>query len=457
MKHPAKPTTSKESSPSATELVAISRLRPWDRNPRTHSKKQIKQIADSIRAFGFTNPILVDQHRRIIAGHGRVEAAKLLGLHEVPVLQLEHLTETELRAYVVADNRLAEKAGWDYDLLATEFQALEDDSFDLSLTGFEVADLDLMLDSRGRDDADTEADAIPVPEANDPPVNRPGDLWLLDRHRLLCGDARDPAAYRALMEDGKAEAVFTDPPYNVRIDGHVCGLGAVRHREFAMASGEMSEAAFTEFLRTCLTHMAEHSTDGALHYVCMDWRHVFELITAARDVYEKQVNQVVWDKGAGGMGSFYRSQHELVFVFRNGKAPHRNNVELGRHGRNRTNLWRYPGVNSFGGNRSDLELHPTVKPVAMVADAIRDCTKRGAIVLDPFAGSGTVFIAAEKTGRRARAMECDPLYVDTAIRRWQGYANADAVHAATGETFSTRERQARAETSLAPEEASHAD
>lgn len=448
---PASPVT-----PPRMELVDITRLRPWGRNARTHSRKQIQEIAASIRAFGFTAPILADRCDRIIAGHGRVEAAKLAGLHEVPVLRLEHLSETELRAYVLADNRLAEKAGWDHDLLVTELQALEELDFDLSLTGFDAPDLDLMLDGDGRNDADPEADCMPDEHPEAPPVTRPGDLWLLERHRLLCGDARDPEAYSELMAGERAEVVFTDPPYNVPIDGHVCGLGSISHREFAMASGEMTEAGFTDFLRSCLANMAANSENGALHYVFMDWRHIFELLTAARTVYGKQVNMAVWDKGVGGMGSLYRSQHELVFVFRTGNTPYRNNVELGRHGRNRTNVWRYSGANSAAGNRADLALHPTVKPAAMVADAIRDCTKRGAIVLDPFAGSGTVFIAAEKTGRQAYGMEIDPLYVDTAIRRWQGYAHADAVHAASGETFSERERRAHAAARMeAVEETGH--
>ena len=267
-------------------------------------------------------------------------------------------------------------------------------------------------------------------------MSRVGDLWLLGDHRLLCGDATKLASYGSLLGGERAQLVFVDPPYNVRIDGHVCGSGSIKHREFEMAAGEMSEAQFTGFLTTVLERLAQHSADGSIHYVCMDWRHIFELLAAGRAAYSELKNLCVWNKDNGGMGSLYRSKHELVLVFKHGSGAHINNVELGRHGRNRTNVWDYAGVNSFGAGRlDDLAMHPTVKPVALVADAIMDCSHRGGIVLDCFGGSGTTLIAAEQTGRHGRLIELDPAYVDVAIRRFAKLTGEKVTQAASGLTF----------------------
>jgi DNA modification methylase len=415
---------------------ATNELVPFVRNARTHSKKQIHQIACSIKSFGWTNPVLIDGDGNIIAGHGRVEAAKLLGMENVPTLLIDHLTEAQKRAYLLADNRLAELAGWDVDILATELQFLTsiDLDFDVSVVGFETAEIDLMIESL--DPEDNEAEEGSDIDKDSPPISRPGDLWLLGPHCLLCGDARDRAAYDRVMGDERARMVFTDPPYNVAIDGHVCGLGSVKHREFEMAAGEMSEAEYTDFLETVLASLATVSLDGALHFVFMDWRGAYDLMSAGREVYSELKNLCIWNKTNGGMGSLYRSKHELVFVFKAGTAPHVNNVELGRFGRNRSNVWTYPGVNSLrAGRLEELRMHPTVKPVALVADAIKDASHRGDVVLDPFCGSGTTIIAAEKTGRRAAAIEIDPVYADTGVCRWQAYAKKDAVHAETGLPF----------------------
>ena len=423
----------------------VATLRPRERNPRTHSRKQIRQIAESIQTFGFTNPVLVDEAGNIIAGHGRVEAARLLGMETLPTIRLADMSEAQVRAYVIADNKLAENAGWDPNLLAIELQYIQelDIDFDLPLTGFEAAEVDLLLESLGPGESDPAADTLSETDPASPPVSRPGDLWLLGLHRLLCGDATEETSYRRLMGGKKVQMVFTDPPYNVPIHGHVSGLGSIRHEEFPMASGEMSEAEFTTFLRTVLGHLAVFSADGSIHYICMDWRHLYELLTAGRAVYSELKNLCVWNKDNGGMGSFYRSKHELVLVFKNGTAPHLNHFELGQHGRYRTNVWDYPGVNSLHAGRLEtLALHPTVKPVALVADAIKDCSKRRGIVLDPFAGSGTVFIAAQKTTRRAYAMELDPRYVDTAVRRWEAYTGETAVHDETRLSF-VKMREAR--------------
>jgi len=422
-------------------------LVPYVGNARTHSVKQITQIAASIRQFGFTNPVLIDEDGGIVAGHGRVAAASRLGLVEVPTIALAHLSAAERRAYVIADNRLAELAGWDREILALEFQALSelDLDFDLEVTGFDTAELDVLLDG----DFDTDVDNA-VPEiAPGAFVSQPGAVWLLGRHRLICGDAQLRATYEQLMGDEKAQAVFTDPPYNVKIGGHVCGSGAIKHREFAMASGEMDQAGFTQFLAKALGGMVGVSVDGAIHFVCMDWRHVRELQAAGDPVYSELKNLIVWKKTNAGMGTFYRSQHELVFAYKVGTAPHINTFGLGNTGRYRTNVWEYAGVNSFGANQKDLELHPTVKPVALVADAIKDVTQKGDIVLDGFGGSGTTLIAAERTGRSARLVELDPLYCDVICRRYAELTGNAAILATSGETFdavATR-REAEAQSS----------
>ena len=417
------------------EYQSVSSLKPIAHNARTHSKKQLHQIAASIREFGFTNPVLIDRSNTIIAGHGRIDAAKILGLDQVPTIQIEHLSEAQKRAYVIADNKLADNAGWDPDILAIEFQHLSsiDVNFELEITGFDTAEIDLLVDGAHKPDAIGDR----IPPTGGPPVTQRGDLWLLGDHRIICGDARDAAVFEQLMAGDTARLAFTDPPYNVPIDGHVCGLGLVKHREFAMASGEMTAREFTAFLHTIFMNAAEVSADGAIHFICMDWRHVEEVMRAGKGAYSELKNICVWNKDNGGMGSFYRSKHELVFVLKVGNAPHLNTIELGRSGRYRTNVWDYAGVNSMrAGRLDDLAMHPTVKPVALVIDAIKDCSRRDDLVLDPFGGSGTTLIAAEKSRRRARLIEIDPAYVDVAIRRWQKLTGGSATHGASGHTFS---------------------
>lgn len=406
----------------------VASLKPYARNARTHSKRQIKQIAESIERFGFVNPVLVGDDGTIIAGHGRVDAARLLGLRAVPTLALSHLTEAEKRAYVIADNKLALNAGWDREILAIELQGLIDLDFEVELTGFSLAEIDLVLDEAGEADPnlpDSAEDTFAV--VSGPAVSRWGDVWIMGRHKLICGDARGKSDYALLLESEQVDMVFTDPPYNVSIDGNVCGLGTVRHREFAFASGEMSQMQFTRFLEDSLGPMASVMRDGAIAFVCMDWRHMEELLTAGKSVFTELKNLVVWNKTNGGMGAFYRSKHELIFVFKQGTAPHTNSFGLGETGRYRTNVWDYAGISSISASRSEeLAMHPTVKPVALIADAIRDCSKRGEIILDSFGGSGSTLIAAEKTGRAARVIEYDPIYCDTIVRRWQAYSGKDA-------------------------------
>jgi DNA modification methylase len=412
-------------------------LKPYPRNARRHSSKQIRQIADSIRTFGFTNPILIDAQDMILAGHGRVEAAKILNMATVPCVRIETVTPDQRRAYILADNKLALNAGWDQEILAIELQGLVDLGFDMTVTGFSLAEADFILDAARDGATDTPAgpeDVIPL--ISEDAVTRMGDLWRLGRHRLICGDARNADDYDRLLASETVDLIFTDPPYNVPIDGHVCGSGRIRHREFAMGVGEMSPSSFTAFLSETLGAAAKRCRDGAIAFVCMDWRHMSELLTAGRAAFSELKNLCVWNKTNGGMGSFYRSKHELVFVFKVGTAPHVNSFGLGDTGRYRTNVWDYPGISSMGTGRMDeLSMHPTVKPAALVADAIRDCSRRGDIVLDSFGGSGTTLIAAETCGRGARLIEYDPAYCDTIVLRWERMTGKPAILSSTDKSF----------------------
>jgi DNA modification methylase len=428
------------------ESVATNTLKPYVRNPRSHSPKQIRQIARSIREFGFTNPILIDADRVVIAGHGRLEAAKLLGIERVPCIRLDHMTEAEKRAYFIADNKIAENAGWDPKLLALEFRYISelDVDLDLTVTGFEPAEIDLSLQGLESEASAEKADEVLEPDRSRLSVSRKGDLWLLgehQQHRIICADARDDSSFYELLAGRKAQLVVTDPPYNLRV-GRIGGRGASRHPEFAMASGEMSVTEFTVFLSTILRRLVTYSVDGSLHFLFLDWRHIFELLSAARELYTEFKNLCIWNKPNGGMGSLYRSKHELIFVFKNGTARHINNVELGKFGRNRPNVWDYSGVNSFRENRlEELAAHPTPKPVALVSDVFLDASTRNGIVLDCFGGSGTTVVAAEETGRRGFLMELDPAYVDVAIRRFEKLTGLEAIHADTGLSFADVERR----------------
>ncbi len=418
------------------EYLAAQELKPYPRNARTHSKKQLRQIGESIKTFGFTNPVLIDDDNMILAGHGRVDAAMTIGMDQIPCVRMSSMSPAQKRAYVLADNKLALNAGWDDTILAEELQALLSDDaleFDFELTGFSIAEVDGLIDGlSAEEDGNPQDDQLPCP---DDTVMRckPGDIWQLGPHRLICGDALDPSVAATLMDGDKATMVFTDPPYNVPIDGHVGGSGRTKHREFAMASGEMSSSEFTSFLKTSFQNQANHATDGSIHFICMDWRHISELLDAGRHVYTELKNLITWVKDNGGMGTFYRSRHELIFAYKLGTAPHINSFELGQHGRYRTNVWQYKGVNTMkAGRMQELALHPTVKPVQMIADAIKDVSARNDIVLDLFGGSGSTLIAAHKTGRRARICELDQIYCDRIIARYEIFAKDEAELIACG-------------------------
>lgn len=411
-------------------------LTEYPNNPRQHDTKQLIKIQNSIEKFGFINPILVDEHNEIIAGHARLAAARLAHLPQVPVIHLEHLSTAQKKAYRIADNKLAELGTWSVENLQLEFQELEklDLDFSLGITGFDMGDIDLILEGKEAK-ADPKANNIPfIPD--DEIVSKEGDIWILGEHRIICGNSLQKGTLSQLMEDKKADMVFTDPPYNVKINGHVCGAGNVQHKEFKFASGEMTVEEFTQFLKTSFELLCMFSKDGSLHYICMDWRHIKEIMTAA-DVYDQFKNLCVWRKDNAGMGSFYRSQHELIFMFKHGKEPHINNVELGVHGRYRTNVWNYAGVNTPSAENAEKRaMHPTVKPVELIKDAILDASNRGGVVLDTFLGSGSTLIAAEKAGRICYGVELEPKYVDTAIRRYESLGEKYiAIHAASGKTY----------------------
>ena len=428
--------------PLKVEMKPIGELKPAKRNARTHSDEQIEQIASSIAQFGFLNPILVDGKGRVVAGHGRLQAATRIGLDEVPTLCVAHLTKDELRAFAIADNRIAEKAGWDRETLRVELEELQalDLDFEIEITGFNTGEIEVIMDGAvpAEDDA---AEEIPKLDPRIHSGVEVGDLWILGDHRLYCGSSLEHESFKRLMGDDRARMVFSDPPYNVKIDGHVGGLGNIHHDEFQMAAGEMSRQQFTDFLATVFGHEARFSVDGAIHFQCMDWRHQIEMLEAGESVYSELKNLCVWAKDNGGMGTFYRSRHELVFVWKVGTAPHLNTVELGRNGRYRTNVWEYRGATKSGA-KAELALHPTVKPVPLVIDAIKDTSKRGDIVLDAFGGSGSTLIAAEKARRRARLIELEPKYCAVTIERWQRLTGREATLCATGETYaSVRERR----------------
>ena len=433
--------TAKLASLSATQ-ANVDSIKPDSRNPRTHSPKQIKQIARSIQSFGFNVPILIDKDSKILCGHGRYLAAKQIGMPMVPIIRLDHLTPEQAKAFAIADNRLTENSTWNETLLGEVFAELSELELDFCLedTGFTMGEIDLKIEGLSIEPEQDPADAFEDPAG--PVVTLVGDVWRLGKHRILCGNALEKKSYEALMQGQLGHAAANDNPYNVVVDGHVSGNGKTKHAEFAMASGEMSRTEFTHFLRTVFEHLTHHTHPGSLHFQFMDWRHLTEILSAGESTYSELKNICVWVKDRGGMGSMYRSQHEMVLVFKNGKAPHRNNIELGKYGRYRTNVWNYPSAITMSrqsGGENVLAMHPTVKPIALIADAILDCTERGNIVIDCFLGSGTTLLACERVGRSCHGMELEPKYVDLAIRRWQTLTGEKAINESTNRSFAEHE------------------
>ena len=407
-------------SGKTVEMLAIGMIKPYSKNPRVHNAKQIEKIKNSIMQFGFTAPILVDKENNIVAGHARYEAMKMLNAVQIPTIQLENLTPEQIKAYRIADNRLAEDAQWDSDILKIEFKELLELDFDITDTGFEIPEIDsLTIELIGDENKQEEDKEVYSLLDSIPQKVKKNDLWILGEHKIFCGDTLDPDSFKCLLMTEKAEIIVTDPPYNVKIKGHVCGNGKIQHTDFKMASGELTESEFMDFTQKFMENLRESSTDGSLHYIFIDWRGLKTFLTAGEQ-YDELKNICVWDKTTGGMGSLYRSQHEFVCVFKNGKNPHINNIQLGHNGRYRTNVWSVKGMNVQNKQAQELfKLHPTVKPVGLLSDILLDASSPGGIVLDCFGGSGSTLIACEKTKRKARLIELDEKYCNAIIYRWE--------------------------------------
>lgn len=422
------------------EFVSIADLVPPNRQTRRHTKKQLRLLAKSFGTVGFIVPLIIEGDNRIVAGHARYLAAQELDIDALPCIRVTHLSDTELRAFQIFDNRISELGEWDKDALALELQSLIDLDISYEDIAFEIPEVDLLIQGSIAQPHDTALDDAPPTQRDKPATSKPGDLWRLGHHRVLCGNSLDPAAIRRLLTGILITCILSDVPYNLAVKSF-SGRGRIKHAEFAMASGEMSEEEFLAFLKRYLTLSAERCANGALLYVFVDWRSIEALLQAGRECGLSLINVVTWVKTNAGMGSFYRSQSEFVVVFKNGDAPHTNNIELGRYGRNRSNVWTYEGANSINPERrKELALHPTVKPARLCADAILDCTARGDVIFDGFLGSGTTLIAAEDTGRICYGVEIDPWYVDTIIRRWEEFTGLEAINEATGHTFRETER-----------------
>jgi len=418
------------------EHIAIGEIMSYAKNAKNHPEHQVQQIARSIKEFGFNNPILVDDKNEIVAGHGRLMAAQIVGLDTVPVIRLAHLSETQKRAYRLADNKIAENGGWNEDILKLELSELEAIcDFDIQLSGFSTLEIDVKLDEKSdKNKVDEKGNAVPFIPDNEI-VSQPGDLWLIGNHRLLCGSSLEESNFEKLMDGKLADIVSDDPPYNLSANT-IGSSGKIKHKDFKMGGGEMSQEEFTKFLTTNFALCSKYAKPTALAYKWMDFRHIREIMDAGESSFGRLLNLCVWSKPIGGMGSFYRSRHELCFIFSNGDKSYTNNIELGKHGRYRTNIWECGSVNCFGHHKDDLKFHSTVKPYEMIADIFLDASPRGGIVLDTFMGSGTSLIAAEKVKRICYGIEIEPLYVDTAIRRFHDLFGIDAIHEQSGRIYS---------------------
>ncbi len=432
------------------QWIPIKAVKPYQRHARNHNKRAFGKVKKIIAHYGQLVPIIVDPNNVIIDGHAVWQSMIELGSDEIAVVVVTGRSDPEIKALRLALNRIPSDAAWDNDRVREELQELVDLSFDLELTGFDAIEIDHLLEVDLPKLNITE-DGERIPVAGGLAITAAADIWVCGRHRIGCGDAQDQTFVEKVTVGKRARMCFIDPPYNIPISGFVSGKGGIQHREFVRGAGELTPGQFVALLTNSLTVLRQSVIDGALIYACMDWRHVYELLDAGRRCDLELCNLCVWAKTNAGMGSLYRSQHELICLFKAGTADHTNNVELGRHGRNRTNLWTYRGMNAFGVDRNELlASHPTVKPVLMIADAIRDVTKRGDLVLDTFLGSGSTLLAAEETGRVCFGVELDPLYVDVAVRRWQQKTGRDAVHLDTGELFQDRSERLALESKKKP-------
>ncbi|MGI3186785.1 DNA methyltransferase [Nioella aestuarii] len=435
--------------PDCTLLsIAVDQIDEAPRRARRALKGQRQKVRRAVERFGFRVPILVKPatepgRYEVVDGHVRLAVARDLGADAVPALSVGDLPDAEIRRLALSLNKLQESGEWDREVLKLELEELFSIDGDLEIPGFEMPELEALVFEESDITEPDAADADDLAElAAQPAVTQPGDRWILGDHRIFCGSALDGDELDRLLEGRMLDAVFTDPPYNVKVNGHVREAKG-GFREFAQASGEMSREEFVAFLTQSLGNAAAGLKPGGVMFICMDWRHVGELQSALEALGLRCLNICVWVKDAPGMGSLYRSQHELVFVTRKDGASHQNNIQLGTYGRNRSNVWHYAGAT--GGRRDeddDFNLHPTVKPLRMVRDALLDVTGQGDLVLDPFLGSGTTLLAAERCRRRCIGIELDPGYVDVAIRRWQSLTGETAVHAETGRRFAAMEGEA---------------
>lgn len=417
------------------EYLTADEIFPAKTQSREHPAKQEAALRGSITTFGPNGGIYVDRDGVIVGGHAVFKAMQDLGYHLFPVIRLSHLAGEMAELYGIGANKIAEMASSNEAVLKAQLLKLKPAILKLQIEpeafGISTAKFDDVTSPPSPDEVADQPVEMPTS-----PVTEIGDCWVLGDHRLLCGDALIADSYQQLMQSELARMAFIDAPYGVPIFGHVSGLGKVKHREFVMGAGEMSRQQFAVFIGTYLKLLQNVLMNGAIGYHCMDFRSIAVLINAGEELYGPIKQLIVWNKTNAGMGSFYRSKHELIAVFKNGDAPHVNNFGLGETGRYRASVWDYAGANVFGKNRdADLQDHPTVKPTAMVMDAIKDVSKPGEIVIDCFGGSGTTLLAAEKTSRKARLMELDPIYVDVAIKRWQALTGKKAVLEADGLTF----------------------
>jgi len=414
------------------ENISTEKLIPYSKNLRNHSKEKITKLAKLISEFGFLTPILIDSERQeVIAGEARLLAAKKLGSKDIPTIQVAHLTPAQIKAFRIADNKIVEGSSWDTEALKLELLDLQELGFDLSLTAFELPEIEMLI----LDDEQSLSDEDSIPAPASTTYLRLGDIFLVGRHTIICGDSRDSLLISSHIDEKLVDIVVSDPPYNLAINGHVLAQNST-HDEFAMASGEMSTTEFTEFLTAWFQSSFMVSKEGSIHYHFMDHHHLKEMLDAGDVVYDKRLNICVWSKTNAGMGSLYRSQHEMCCVFKKGTESHTNNIQLGKFGRNRSNIWTYSGMNTFSSERDELlAFHPTVKNTEMIADILLDASNPGELVLDGFLGSGTTLIAAEKTNRICIGVEIEPKYIDVAIKRFQSISDESIIHKETGLTY----------------------